>query len=219
MAQTAQSPFYPQDITLEQKALTYPQEARKLTVNNPEEFTRADHFIANVDALAKQVEESFAPQIAQAHHLHKSLLAEQRRHLEPLLEAKKYVKGLMYFYREREEAERRKKEAELRELARKAEEEAKLAAALEAEARGMNFEAQAIIEEQIYSPPIILTPEVPKAKSVRFSTTWTFRIIDLKAIPREYLTPDLVKIGAEVRSNKGDTRIAGIEPYPRPEGV
>jgi len=204
---------------LEIRALSFPEKARLLTVNSAQEFEYADRFIGSVKELRKEIQDTFGPLKERAFLAHKAIVAEEKRHEEPLIEAEKIVRRLMVAYRQREEANRLRREAELREIARRQEDEAKLAAALEAEARGEKEEAAAILEEEVYSPPIILTPEVPKAKSVRFSTTWTFRIIDVNKIPREYMLPDMVKIGFEARSKKGDTRIPGIEVYPRPEGV
>jgi hypothetical protein len=198
---------------LETSVLSYPDKARQLTINNPDDYRIAGEFVKAVDALGKEVEASFGPQIDQAHKLHKSLIAERDRHLKPLTEAKTYARRLMVSYDQEQERKRREEEMRLRELARKAEEEAKLAAAIEAEAAGQQEEAQAILEEEVYVPPIIIKNETPKVQGVQFRTTWKFRVVDQRKIPAEYLIPDMVKIGAVVRAMKGMTNITGIEVY------
>jgi hypothetical protein len=198
---------------LETKALSYPDKARQLTINNPDDYRIAGEFVKAVDALGKEVEASFSPQIAQAHALHRSLIAERDRHLKPLTEAKTYARRLMVAYDQEQERKRREEEIRLRELARKAEEDAKLAAALDAEASGQTEEAQAILEEPVYVPPIIIKNETPKVQGVQFRTVWKFRVVDQRKIPAEYLIPDMVKIGAVVRALKQMTTIPGIEVY------
>ena len=43
---------------------------------------------------------------------------------------------------------------------------------------------------------------------------WKFRVADASKIPREYMMPDLVKIGGVVRATRGTMLIPGIEAYP-----
>ena len=200
--------------TLEERALTYPEQARALTINNSADYLAAGEFVKSVDALAKEVEASFKPGIQKAHDLHKSLIAERDRHLKPLTEAKTTTKRLMVSYDQAQEQKRREEEARLREEARRIEEEAKLAAALEAEAAGELAEADAIMQEEVYVPPVIVKKETPKVTGIRFQTTWRWRITDAGKIPREFMLPDSVKIGQVVRAMKGSTNIPGIEAYP-----
>lgn len=200
-------------MDLEEKALSFPDRARQLTINTPDDYLAAGEFIKTVDALGKEIEASFNPQIDSAHRLHKSLIAERDRHLKPLKEAKATTKGLMIGWDKAQEEKRRQEEARLREEARKREEEAKLQAALEAEANGQQEEAAAILEEEVYVPPVILEKETPKVAGVVFRTVWKFRITDEQKLPRAYLTPDTVKIGQVVRAMKGSTNIPGVEAY------
>jgi len=50
--------------------------------------------------------------------------------------------------------------------------------------------------------------ELPRGISQRF--IWVFEIVDASQIPREYLTPDMVKIGEAVRARDGKPDIPGI---------
>jgi len=198
---------------LELIALTYPEKAAQFFINTPDDYTQADEFIGSVDALAKEITNSFDPSIQSANLLHKNLIAERNRHLAPLNQAKVLVKSRMLVFRTDQTMKRQAEEARMRELIRKAEEEAKLAEALRAEAEGRQDEADAIMEEKIYVPPIIVPSEVPKANSTRFRTVWRFRITDAAKIPREFLAPDMIKIGEVVRAMKEQTNIPGVESY------
>lgn len=90
------------------------------------------------------------------------------------------------------------------------------------ESAGRSDLATQIIEAPIAVPsvaapvaiaPRIETPHYVAPKDAGLRTTWKFRIVDPNLIPREYLTPDLVKIGAVIRSTKGTLTIPGIEAY------
>ncbi len=54
---------------------------------------------------------------------------------------------------------------------------------------------------------------LPAADGIQYRSTWKFRIIDDKQIPREFLTPDLKLIEGHVRHKKDATAIPGIEAY------
>jgi hypothetical protein len=202
------------DLSLETKALSYTDRAKKLTIYSSLDYTVAGEFVKAVDALGKEVEASFGPQIAQAHTLHRSLIAERDRHLKPLAEAKQYARRLMVSYDQEQERKRREEESRLQKLARKAEEDAKLQEAIAAEAAGQTEEAQAILEEEVYVPPVIVKKDVPKVSGVQFRTVWKWRVKDIKKVPLEYLMMDEVKIGSVVRARKQEGEvIPGIEAW------
>ena len=53
----------------------------------------------------------------------------------------------------------------------------------------------------------------PEFDDEKPAADWKFRVVAPESIPREYLTPDLVKIGQVVRAMRGATAIKGIETY------
>jgi len=201
------------DITLEDKVLSYPDRARRLTIDTPGDYTAAGEFVKVVDGLVKEVEGTFRPLIDEAHRHHKSLIAEMNRHLTPLQTAKTMARTLMVSWDRKQAEIARQREIELTRMAREVETEAKIQEALAAEAAGHQEEAQAILEEEVYVPPIIVQKDVPKVAGVVFKTIWKFRVVDPGSIPREYLTPDLVKIGQVVRALRGSSQIPGVEAY------
>ena len=111
---------------LETTVLSYPEKAKELTISSAQDYTAAGEFVKAVDGLIKEVEDSFKPQIYQAHKLHKSLVAEMNRHLTPLETARTMARGLMIGWDRLQEMKRREEEARLQDLARKVEEEAKI---------------------------------------------------------------------------------------------
>lgn len=132
----------------------------------------------------------------------------------------------------KEEAERRRVELERLEAERKAEAERLLEAAAAAEKAGNNdqaeelvseaiivnsdavMEAAAIQAEPVYVPPVVIPRAVPKmAGGPVYRTVTKFRIDNAALIPRQYLVPDMVKIGGVVRALKQAANIPGITVY------
>ena len=132
----------------------------------------------------------------------------------------------------KEEEARRKAELERLEAERKAEEERILAEAIAAEESGDSTTAEAltnqaeivsesiqqekaaIASEPVYVPPVVLPKATPKMQGGPvYRTVIKFEIVNAALIPREYLIPDTVKIGALGRTLKTAARIPGIRFY------
>lgn len=194
-----------------------------------------------IKQMRQLVADLFDDPIAQAHKLHKTLCSRRKVLDDPLLEAETAVRRSIGAYEQRKrqeleakrqaeiaEARRRQEEADRErqrqiEEARRAEEDRRLeqAAALESAGR-CDLATQALdapIAVQPPPPPPVVTqprietPAYVAPKDAGLRTTWKFRIIDQNLIPREYMVPDVVKIGAVVRTTKGTVPIAGIEAY------
>lgn len=198
---------------LETRALTLPEQAQTIIIKTPNDYLTAGEFVKQMDALLLEIDGAYDDNILAAHKLHKGLIAKKKTYYDPPSSARKSVRKLMTDWDTEQEKKAKEEETRLRDLARKAEEDAKLQEAIAAEAAGHQEEAQAIMEEEVYVPPIIIQNDTPKVQGVQFRVTWKFKVVDQRKIPAEYLLPDLVKIGAVVRAMKGSTNIPGIEVY------
>ena len=207
------------------------QQANAMTINSPDTCQLAAGFLRDdIKKMRKRVDETFDDLIDQAHKSHKALVARKRTFTDPLDTAERTVKGKMSAFMAEEERKRAAEEARLRkeaeerqraeaEAARRAEEERRLNEAAALEAAGHQEAAQALIEEPVVvpvaPPPAVIVPSrVPRMAGVSPRETWKFRIIDESKIPREFLMVNESAIGAMVRSQKGQTRIPGVEVYP-----
>lgn len=137
---------------------------------------------------------------------------------ERLEKAESTIKRAMLTYQQEQERIRLKEEARLRDLALK--EEARKKAALDAradkaEANGNLEKAEELRQqkEQVFAPAPVLASTVAKVDGVSTKKVWKYRIVDANAIPRDYMMPDTVKIGAVVRATKGTMNIPGVEIY------
>jgi len=207
---------------LEQKALSFPEQARVFKVADQATLNKANDFLLVIKAMQKEINETFDPVIKKAHDAHKEAVAQKKKHEAPLKEAEGIVKTLMgvYLAEQRrlqvaaeEEARRLQREAELRKI----EEENKQRAEAQEAIDDSDFDkAREILAKEVPAAEIIpmpITPPPPKLEGVSVRQIWKFRIIDENAIPREYLKVDEASIGVVVRTLKDRARIPGVEVY------
>jgi len=199
------------------QALQLQAKVHSIIVRDQATLDAANDFLHDVDTMIGQIDNTFNPQIAKAHELHKSLLAEKKKFTEPLELAKKVVGQRIAVHvtallEKRKEAERVRlaAEEEARRLAEKAVEKVK-----ELEANGEEGKAARMVErvhEQV-NQIIEAAPEIPEEADTAglvIREDWKYSIPEPSLLPREYLIPDEKKIGRIVRALKGDTAIPGV---------
>ncbi len=207
------------------EALTIQDKAKAVIVKDQESLSIANNMFLGIKAIRKKIADLMNPIIYSAHRSHKMALGKKAELEAPLITAEGWLNGQVTAYHQHIEKLRREEEEKARQAAikaemerRKAEEEARIKAAAELEAAGAKEEANAMMQEaveetekplEVYVPP----PETPKVvlTGATVKTTWTFEIVNEAIIPRQYLIPDMVKIGGIVRSLKGQTNIPGVK--------
>lgn len=195
------------------KALSIPEQARAIQVVDNETYSQAGEILVTIKGLRKEIGAAFDPIIKKAHEAHKEAKAQKDKAEAPLIEAENIIKPALAAYDREQERLRREEEERQREIARKAEEERRLREAEQAEKEGRNEEAQAMIEEPVYVPPVVIEKTTPKVQGISMQKVWKFRIVNEALIPREYMAPDQVKIGGVARATKGSIQIPGVEIY------
>ena len=183
-----------------------------LPVNDDETNLVAGEFLVAIRGLRRRIDETFDPVIDAAYRSHKAAIAAKKKHADPVDAAERIIKRKIGDYSLQEESRRRVEEARLQAEARAREEEARLAEAVALEQAGESALADSVIAVPLVVAPVVLPPP-PTAAGVSTRTTWAFRIVNPAIIPRDFLTPDRVKIGGVVRALKGYANIPGIEPY------
>ena len=202
--------------TLSSEALTYPAKAQEIKVYDQVSLDTANAFLRGVKGLLSKIAETFDPIIKQAHEAHKQAIDKRKEHEEPLLQAERIIKAEMGRYlteqaRLRQEAEkkawREAAEAERKRLAA-------MQAAIDAENAGKAEEAEKHFEEAVaIEAPKPVIPEPVKAQGtfLRKETKW--RVVDLNAVPRDFLMLDRAKIEQVFRIQREKMAIPGIEVY------
>lgn len=119
----------------------------------------------------------------------------------PLIQADAIIRSKVVDYRVRIEEEARKKEEELR---RKA----------EAKQKKVEEKAKSKGEVPPPPPPLIVVEPPKTTEGVTLTKNWTYGIVDINKVPREYLTLDTVAVMRAV--NLKVRNIPGLRIYQKP---
>lgn len=196
------------------EALTMPQRAQAISkITTHDEYAQAGGLLVQIKTMRKRIKDVFGPIVDAAFAAHKVAKGKQNEAEAPLDLAENHLKRLISDYNEEQERIRQQQQREAEAAARKAEEDRVLAEAKAAEDAGEHEEAQAIIEQPVQAPVVIVQSTVPKVEGVSMRDNWTYQITDETKIPREYLIVDTKKIGAIVKAMKGQTAIPGVRAY------
>ena len=196
---------------IEQTALSLPEKARRLTVTTQAEYQAAGDFLLHLKAVRERINAVFDVPIAAAHASHKAALAAKAKVAGPVAEADAVVRLTVSNYLQAEERTRKQAEAVALAASMKVEEEARLAQATALEQAGMPDAAEAVLSAPMVVPPMVM--EAPKAEGISSREYWTYEITNAALLPREYLIPNEVAIGAAVRSLKHLTNIPGVRAF------
>jgi hypothetical protein len=164
-----------------QKALSLPQKAGLIRVVDQESFKAACEFREAIKGIQREIDNAFNPIITKAHQAHKEAIAQKTKAETPLKQALGIVQPEVTRYLSEQEDLRRKEEFRLREIARKAEEEAKLAEAAAYEAAGDKTTAEEIINEPIRVASVVL-PKANLNSVIYMRETWSAEVVDMKAL-------------------------------------
>lgn len=206
---------------IETGLLSVKERAEAIVVRNAQDYIAVCNIVVEGRGFIKRWEEVFAPGIRSAKE-HLALLTNQKN--EKVEGARQIVaiaeqKAETYKRQEREAAQR-----EQDEINRKAR------LAQEAENKRLADEARKKhkpIPEPVAAPvqTAVVAPNVPKVAGIKQRLNWKFRVVDASAVPRQFLTPDLVAIGQYVRGVASDlkgkteneikaaAKVAGVEVY------
>lgn len=198
----------------------------QLNVADRESAIEATAAAKQVKILAKKIEERRKEIVAPLNEEVKSINSLAKQIAEPLLKAEEFIKSqLVAFEREemkkREEAmrlaeiERKRREEEIRLQAQKEKEDAEFLAAfdpMQAQRAIINAEASAsiaVVESLKAHKAEVKNIEASKVAQTR--KHWTFDLIDLDKVPREFLVLDEKKVRAAIL--EGRTEIEGLKIY------
>lgn len=210
-----------------QRALTYPDQARALTIRDAKSYEAACDFLKGIKALRGEIADTFDPHVKRAFEAHRALCKEKQDAERPLTEAERIVKDAIRAYDDEQERIRREEQRRLQEEARQREEERRLeeAIALDQEAAatgdaGKHLEAEAILAQPITVPVVAVAPVTPKVTGISFRETWSGRVTDLAALIRyaaanpQFMT--LLQVNQPVlnglaRSLKNNLKVPGVD--------
>jgi len=202
-----------------QKALTVLDQANALMISTMDDYRVAQGLMKTVKERIKELTDTRMAQTRPLDESKAKIIAFFEVPLQKLGKARDYLNKIMVNFTEEQETKRREEERRLQEEARKRAEEEALRQALEAEAAGEKEEAEQIIAEPVYVPPIKVVSEVPKSKESHIRETWSAEVIDLETLfrgirdgkaPLQCLMPDMTFLNGQARSYKQSLNIPGV---------
>lgn len=196
---------------IESEANELVTQCKTWSIVDTESYASAGNLWATAKQLREKISETFDPIIAKAWSAHKEAVAQKKRHDEPLAAAQTQIKQKMIAYDAEQERLRRAEQLRLELEAKQKAEQDNLDLAAIMEKAGLKEEAEQVISEPVRIEPVVLPKATPKIEGFKYRSNWTFKIKDESKIPREYMTPDVTKIGKIVRALKEATNIPGIE--------
>ena len=148
----------------------YLAQARAFKINSQEDYALVDsHCKAGLE-LKKKIEADFDESKGLAHAAWKSIVAQEKGHLDGIEEGRKYDKSLLIAWDDAQARLRVIEEARLRAEATKLAEDEALAKAERAAEFGDDKAADAIMSAPVVVAPVVLPP-APKSQTV-ISTRW-----------------------------------------------
>lgn len=177
-----------------------------VSVFDPEAYSEAAQQIKAITAVLEGVEEIIHPYTQQAYKLHRTLTALEAQYKGAGEREMTRLKQEMSAFAIEEGRRRKEIEQRIAEEHRQAEQNRLLAEAAIVEREGRPAEAAAIFEEAIavQAAATVIPRMVPEVSGTSQRSVWTFNEaeINMETLNREFVVPDLKKIGAVVRSMK-----------------
>lgn len=159
--------------------------ASKITVDSVEAYKKANEFGRLLQAASKETEAFFKEVKVQIDAIKKPVLAAEKEHINPLEEEKLRLGREITNWDIKVRREREEEERKAREEAEKQAREEQLQRAVELEAAGELQQAEAILDEPVYVPPVIIqAPTAPKTVGKVSRVTYRAKVTDLKALVR-----------------------------------
>lgn len=198
--------------------------ANELNIATQEHYVKAVAFTKDIKALQKAIRASFDPIVDAANKAHKEAIAQRDKHLRPVKEAEKLLKGKIEAYVYEQERVRKAEEERLRKIAekkeadarRKAQEAAAEAERLrlegeEKEAAKLEKKAEKLTQKADTIEAPKLATKVEKVKGISYKDVWDFEVMDATLVPRQFCTPNEQAIRAYIKATKGTMPIEGVK--------
>jgi hypothetical protein len=196
---------------IQQKASGIAERAAAHVVTDQESYDVATNTLKGLKVMMKEIESTFDPIASKAHSAWKEVLAQKKRHLDPLETADKILRRKAADWFAIEDGKRKAEERRLEAEARKKAEDEVLARAQFLQDAGLKDVAANVMEQPLRVAPVIPVAPAPEKNGMGMREVWSFEIVDEALLPREFLMPDESHIRKTVNANKGATNIPGVK--------
>jgi hypothetical protein len=213
------------EAEIENKALSLPETAKLLRIEDQRTYMAACEFLRGVAAVRKEIVEHHAPIKKAAFDAHRAACDAEARLLKPVTEAEQTVKRLIGGWEAEQRRLQEERERQAREEAERLAAEMIEAAAVEAEQQGATaLEVAAIIEQPLVVPRIQVAPTYERATGIQTATLWCAEVTDIRALCRavaegkvseNYVSPNMTALNARARAEQKTMNIPGVRAVPK----
>lgn len=202
----------PEQQLLLRKAEDLSTQVNNFKIVNQEQYNSSGEYLKSIKTAYKQIEDLRMSMTRPLDNSKKRIMDFFRKPLDVLTNAEGVLKRGILMYQRAQEAARVEQERKLQAEAERKRQEA-LAKAELARAEGKDAKADKYEDKANGIIVPTLAPTIQKVAGISTKMVWKFEVIDEALIPREYLTPDLVKIGKVVRATGSTLPIPGVKIY------
>lgn len=205
-------------VSLAKEASKVIIEAKSYTISNAAQYQNSVELLKRIKGVASKLDAERISQKAPILQAGRDVDALYKADIESLNQAERVLKAAAVKY----DQEQRRAVAALQEKLRieaetkaRKEREKLEARAAKAEEKGQDEKAESLRDaaEQVQAfVPVVATIQ-PKMAGVSTRVNWTYRIVDVNALPREYMIPNEAMLTALAKSTKGSIPVAGVEFY------
>lgn len=172
-----------QVVEVETKALSLRDQVRAIVVRDQETHDHAAELYLGLSALEKEINAVHDPAISAAHAAHKAALAAKEKSAGPVAEAKRIIKPKITDWEQAQERIRKEQERIAREAAARAEEEDRIALAVEFEANDAPPEVvNEILTTKLPTPAPVVARTFSKTPGFTSRPHYTCEVVDFNAL-------------------------------------
>lgn len=168
---------------IERTALAWPDRVARIRIIDQQSYDDAYVLVTEIVTLRRRIQEHHKPLKDKAFAAHKAIVAAEKKMLDPLQQAETAIKRALGAWYDEQDRLRREEQARLEAAQRKADEEARLALAVEAEQNGATSDTlEEILDTPVVAPAIVAQPTYRRANGISTQQRWRAEVIDLKAL-------------------------------------
>src|SRR5262245_24431788 len=197
----------------QQEFTTTVEKIKALKITDDQTYTTMVALVLICRKGIKYFDDLYDPRIRQSDDVTKALRTDKRKFTTPLAEAQSYGDKEITGYRARQQREANEKAAAARLAEQKKRDDEKIQLAGELEKAGLHDSAAEVLAEPDHTPMPTAAPAVPKVDNMTIRRDWKARVVDSKAVPREYCQPDGVLLNKMASRLKDTLNIPGVDAY------
>lgn len=212
----------PEAKEIKNEALAWPEQANAIEITDQQTYDEASTFLADIARLKKKIVDHHKPIKEATNAAHRAAVAAEKELLAPISEAEKIIKAAIGEWTREQQAIEAARQKRLRELQQKADEDARLALAAQAEDAGACEETvDEILNTQIVRPVVAVgKPVYRKAPGVSTQQRWKAEVVDIRLLCRaiadgkassELVQPNMTALNGMARAMRQTFSVPGCQ--------